>query len=156
MRDCLVVWSEVKAAFSGHLFIEADIGMTFALAARNALDTRECLHYRGLARHAYETILSKKGHASLSGTEDNRLCSKAAQLKDMLRLAGDPLFSGSVMLKEIRAQAKSVSDPPAIPQKAEMPPGQVAAADARARHSSSPASGRSYPGEEGHSLYCSS
>jgi hypothetical protein len=92
MRNWIATRQEMKGAISRLLFTEAEVGLNFAQAARNAPDTWECLRCRRVARRAYETILKWKNYDLMSDHEAERLRAKVSQLREMLRSTGDPLL----------------------------------------------------------------
>jgi hypothetical protein len=91
MRDSFATWQEIDTALSRLLFIEAEVGLTFAHAAISADSTGECLHNRKLARRAYDNAGKWLARAKLADGDTNALCNRLQTLRRELRRLGDPV-----------------------------------------------------------------
>ena len=91
MRDSIATWRQVDSALSRLLFIEAEVGLTFAQAALNAGSTRECLHCRKLARRAYDNAGKWLTRTRLTTEDTKALHDKLQLLRAELKRLGDPL-----------------------------------------------------------------
>lgn len=90
MRNSVAIWQQVNEATYGFLTVEADIGLTFAKSAVNAISTQECLRHRRLARRAYNTAEKIMTKAALTPGEAKILVQKMQLLKRLLSRLGDP------------------------------------------------------------------
>lgn len=82
---------EISVAMARFLMVEAEVGANFAKAANEAHSTREALHYRRLARRAYDTAMNMVGQTMLEKAEAKTLARALERLNSALGELGDPL-----------------------------------------------------------------
>jgi hypothetical protein len=91
MKSSISVWEQMNAAMSRYLFIQLEVGLTFAQAATQASWTEDVLHNRRLARRSYDRTKKLLQHVPLTGPEAHHLLQQLRSLESALRRLGDSL-----------------------------------------------------------------